>query len=97
MEYLESPEITLFNNPMLLIQGDGGIGKSHLIADIVSKRCQENQKSILLLGQQFNAYEEPWKQICNFLGLNISAEKLLDSLNTIGQNQNSRLIIFIDH
>lgn len=96
MEYLESPEITLFNNPMLLIQGDGGIGKSHLIADIVSKRCQENQKSILLLGQQFNAYEEPWKQICNFLGLNISAEKLLDGLNTIGQNQNSRLIIFID-
>ena len=28
--------------------------------------------------------------------MNISAEKLLDSLNTIGQNQNSRLIIFID-
>jgi hypothetical protein len=96
MEYIESPEITLFNNPMLLIQGEGGIGKSHLIADIVYNRCQENKKSILLLGQQFNASDEPWKQIENLLGLNISTEKLLDSLNIIGQNQNSRLIIFID-
>lgn len=96
MEYLESPEVDLFNNPMLLIQGEGGVGKSHLIADIVNRRSKENKKSILLLGQQFNAYEEPWKQISNLLGLNISADELLDSLNTIGQNQNSRLIIFID-
>lgn len=96
MQYLDSEEITLFNNPILLIQGEGGIGKSHLIADVVSNRCKENQKSILLLGQQFNANDEPWNQICNFLGLDISTEKLLDSLNTIGQNQNSRLIIFID-
>jgi hypothetical protein len=72
------------------------VGKSHLIADIVNRRSKENKKSILLLGQQFNAYEEPWKQISNLLGLNISADELLDSLNTIGQNQNSRLIIFID-
>ncbi|WP_094549827.1 hypothetical protein [Petroclostridium xylanilyticum] len=96
MDYLESKEIELFNNPILLIQGEGGIGKSHLIADVVSKRCEENKKSILLLGQQFNAYEEPWKQICNFLGLNTSADELLDSLNIIGKNQKSRLIIFID-
>ncbi|HEY8362335.1 MAG TPA: hypothetical protein VIK77_05560 [Tissierellaceae bacterium] len=96
IDYLESKEIELFNNPILLIQGEGGIGKSHLIADIVNKRCEENMKSILLLGQQFNAFEEPWKQISNLLGLNASADELLESLNIIGENQKSRLIIFID-
>lgn len=96
MEYLESPVVNLFNNPMLLLQGEGGVGKSHLISDIVCKRHKEDRKSILLLGQQFNSHEEPWKQIGNFLGLDVSADELLDSLNTIGQNQNSRLIIFID-
>lgn len=96
IDYLRSQEIELFNNPILLIQGEGGIGKSHLIADAVSKRCEENIKSILLLGQQFNAYEEPWKQICNLLGLDTSADELLESLNIIGKNQKSRLVIFID-
>lgn len=74
-----------------MIQGEGGIGKSHLIADAVSKRWEENIKSILLLGQQFNAYEEPWKQICNLLGLDTSADELLDSLNIIGKIKNQDL------
>jgi hypothetical protein len=88
--------VSLFNNPFLLLSGEAGIGKSHLLADVVKKRNHENKYSILLLGQHFNKDEPPSKQILNQFGLNCDFDDFLEALNSKAQTSGSRLILFID-
>lgn len=95
-EYLDSAEVCLTNKPFLLLEGEGGIGKSHLIADIVSHRKESGKKSLLLLGQQFSSSREPWMQIIDMLGVKCSVDDLLEHLNKLGFIQQSRVLIFID-
>ena len=96
MEYLNSNEIKLANTPICILSGDGGIGKSHLIADTVEKRNVFHEKSVLLLGQHFNNIEHPFEQIIKLLNLDCSVDEMLIQFNEIGKQQSTRLIIFID-
>lgn len=95
-DYINSAEVSLTNTQFLLLEGEGGVGKSHLIADIVSMRKETNKKSLLLLGQQFNSSREPWSQIIDMLGITCSVDDLLECLDGIGAIQKSRVLIFID-
>lgn len=95
-EYLNSKTIKLVNTPICILSGDGGVGKSHLIADTVEKRNIFHEKSILLLGQHFNNYDNPLEQMKNLLKLNCSVDEMLIDFNEIGKQQSTRLIVFID-
>lgn len=37
----------LVNDPILILEGDAGVGKSHLMADAVQRREKEKQFSLL--------------------------------------------------
>lgn len=96
-EFLKSPLAKLANLPVMILRGEAGMGKSHLIADIAKKRMEDGKTSILLLGQHFTNDNNPWSQILNDrLRLNISESEFLDALNAKGQSIGSRIIIFID-
>jgi len=85
------------NNPFMILDGEAGIGKSHLLADIVNERMKDNQNSIFLLGQHFRQDKAPWSQIMNdLLILNCNEKEFLSALNTKAQAQKKRIIIFID-
>lgn len=58
----------------MILSGEAGIGKSHLLADIAVKRKERNQFTILLLGQQFSTTEDPWSQIFKLLQLDCKKE-----------------------
>jgi len=95
-DFIDTPTVKLFNDPYLLIYGEAGIGKSHLLGDIVSLRKDENKYSLLLLGQQFNSSENPETQILRNLDLKCTFEELLVSLSCRAQMVKNRFIIFID-
>lgn len=88
--------IKLANNPFLLLDGEAGIGKSHLIGDIVSGRINKNQESIFLLGQHFVTEEDPWTQIFKRLQINSNAEDFLKKLDQRAEKSGKRIILFID-
>lgn len=94
--YINSITCKLANNPFLIIDGEAGIGKSHLLGDIVSNRIENNYKSILLLGQHFTTEESPWIQILKNLQIKMSSDSFLEVLNEEGKKLNKRIIIFID-
>lgn len=44
--FLNSITVKLSNNPFLLLEGEAGIGKSHLLADIIESRIQTGYPSL---------------------------------------------------
>lgn len=96
IELINSDEVAVINNPFVLVQGVGGIGKSHLLADTVFKRTEDDQKSIFLLGQHFINESNPLLEITKFLNLQCDIDQFFNELNKIGQNDRKRVIIFID-
>ena len=94
--YLNSSEISAVNNPYILLYGEGGIGKSHIIADTIMKRNSEGKQSLLFLGQHFKENNNPFIDILKMLELKCSSEQLLSELNQIAEEKKSRIIIFID-
>jgi hypothetical protein len=94
--FINSTTVKLFNKPYLLLDGEAGIGKSHLLADIANIRIKEDKYSLLLLGQHFNNTQNPQKQILDQLDLNCKFDEFLEALNCKAQISGTRLIIFID-
>jgi hypothetical protein len=87
----------LANNPFLLIDGEAGIGKSHLLGDVITKRMQNNYESIFLLGQHFVTDENPWTQIFDRLQIkSTTSSEFLETLNQRAEKSGKRIIIFID-
>lgn len=94
--FLKSITVKLSNNPFLLLEGKAGIGKSHLLADVIESRVATGHPSLLLLGQQLTTDESPWVQIFKRLQLNTTSTKFLEKLNLYGQIKRKRFLIFID-
>ncbi|AMR40856.1 ATP-binding protein [Elizabethkingia anophelis] len=95
-EFLDGNFCKLANNPFLVLEGEAGIGKSHMLGDIISKRIENGYESIFLLGQHFTSDESPWVQIFKKLHINTTSEKFLDTLNQRARKSKKRIIIFID-
>ena len=86
----------LINAPILILQGDAGVGKSHLIAEVVERREKEKQASLLFLGQKFTTDEDPFAQMMKMLYFSGTPEELLDMLDAKAESTGHRLIIYID-
>lgn len=87
--------INLANYPTLIIQGEAGCGKSHLLGDIATQRINQNLPTLLLLGTTFSNTTIQ-KNILEKLDLTCSFKDFLENLNHIGLQINSRVMIFID-
>jgi hypothetical protein len=94
--FLKSITVKLSNNPFLLLEGEAGIGKSHLLADVIDSRISAEYPSLFLLGQQFITDESPWVQILKRLQLNTTSTEFLEKLNLYGRREGKRFLIFID-
>lgn len=88
--------INLANNPCLIIKGDAGNGKSHLLGDIAKTRIDGNLPTLLLLGQNLISTKNIWENINSELGLDCSKKELLSELNSIGKQIGSRVLFMVD-
>ena len=87
---------SLAMKPFLLIYGDGGIGKSHLLGEMVSKHLEKSDISLFFLGQYFTNSETPWNQILSRLQLKCNTDEFLGSLNAKALQSKKHIIIVID-
>jgi hypothetical protein len=95
--YIRSKRVALSNQPWLLLAGEAGMGKSHLLADVALRNKSSGAVSILLLGQHFTSDEPPWTQIFkSILRINCNEDEFLGALNALGEAQGQRLLFMID-
>ena len=96
LDFFSKDELLLANSPYLLVEGEAGVGKSHLLADVVDNRNKKGLFSLFLLGQHFVTNEAPWIQIKKELEINCSFDVFLRALNAKAEATKNRIIIFID-
>jgi hypothetical protein len=93
--FAQSNKAHLANVPALLLVGNAGTGKTHLLCDIAQQRIHAGLPTLLLLGAQFTP-GEPWSQIIRLLGLSGNRDDLLGALEASAQAKGSKAIILID-
>lgn len=96
LAFINSIIIKLANNPFLLLEGKAGIGKSHLLADVIKTRIASGYPSLFILGQQLTSDESPWLQIFKRLQLKVTSREFLEKLNLFGLKSKKRVLIFVD-
>ena len=88
---------SLANTQLLLLKGEGGVGKTHLLCDFAKQRVDEHLPTILLMGQSFSSAHDPWAQMMAQLGLpEITAEEFVGALGSAAQAANSRALLIVD-
>jgi hypothetical protein len=96
--HFASPASLLAESPALLLTGEAGSGKTHLLCHVAEQRVAAEQPTILLLGQHLDARLPTWRQAAEELGLAVTttAEELLGALQAAAQAANARALLMID-
>lgn len=81
----------------LILRGNAGTGKTHLLCDVVKRRVDAHRPTVLLLGQRFVSCDAPWSQVLQHLDLAVlSAEEFIGALEAAAQASGDRALIVID-
>ena len=94
-EAFEDLRIGLANKPYLIINGEAGCGKSHLMGDVASNRIADGLPTLFFLGSDFTegTYETTITSKIGFVG---TFQEFLSSFNQIGCQVGSRALLMID-
>ena len=87
-DYSKTPDAGLSNNPRLFLRGSAGMGKTHMLCDIVKNSLAEGYPALMFFaGEDLSEKDDVWKQIIISLNLKsiTSRTKLLKSLNDAGR------------
>ncbi|MEA4970161.1 MAG: hypothetical protein VB051_06455 [Candidatus Pelethousia sp.] len=93
---IDETERRLLQSKVLILKGNAGTGKSHLLGTFSKMRIDSGDPTILLLGQTFLSDHPVEQQILENLGLNYFFDELLDILDGMGIEGNRQVIIIID-
>jgi hypothetical protein len=82
---------------VLVLSGDAGTGKTHLLCDVATRRLQEGRPTLLLMGQRFINTEEPWTQALQQLDLaGLSIEEFVGALEAAAEAAGSLALVMVD-
>lgn len=96
VEQLSDDPWQLANRHAVLVYGDAGVGKSHLLADVASDTLKVGRPAVLLINSQF-FLSNPRSQVLQLLDLNnVEFSTFLGALDAAGQATGSRALLMID-
>ncbi len=96
-DFLQSKTCRLANKPFMVLKGEAGYGKSHLLGDLCKKREEQEFHSILLLGQHFTGVDNPWHQLLQRqLNLQLTEDDFLGQLNVKAHLTGKRILLVVD-
>jgi len=82
---------------VMVVRGQAGTGKTHLLCDIAQRRLGEGCPTVLLLGQSFTSSRAPWLQATELLDLSdCSVAEFVGALECAAQAAGVRALVLID-
>ena len=93
-EFIPSPAFEVLSDPNLLVSGEWGTGKTHLLCDVTQNRIKSNQATILVLAKNFqgNIVEE----ICSRIEKGRTAVEVFDRLEELAYETAERAVVILD-
>lgn len=89
--------LELMTKGVLIITGNMGTGKSHIVASYIENNCLKNKnEAILILGQHLNENKLFKLQIKDVLEINEHFERFIKLLDAKGKEKNIFVPVFID-
>ena len=88
----------LANSSIILLKGNAGVGKTHLLCDFTGQSLSEGIHTILLMGQLYRSLDNPWKQTLEQLELptNFTPSDFISSLESLALSSGKQVVIIID-
>jgi len=82
---------------VMILKGDAGTGKTHLLCDVAQQRIKDGRPTVLLMGQRFMSSDDPWAQTLQQLDLaGLSAEEFTGALESAAQAADCRALVMVD-
>ncbi|MFJ2994164.1 hypothetical protein [Pandoraea sp. NPDC087047] len=94
MDYAVSPSFKLLFEPTLLIGGEWGTGKTHLLCDVTSERITRGAPTVLVLAKNFEG--NILSDICARLGGVSSIKDKFAELENVGRGMQGRTVFIVD-
>ncbi len=97
--YSENEASKLSNKPFLLLKGQAGVGKTHLLCDIFNLRFRKEYPTVFLMGESFQKKKNFWTDLRSILKIKDYIKnkvQLLKLLDESGKKSKSRALIVID-
>lgn len=83
------------NTRAVLLDGEAGHGKTHLLFDVAERRVAAKQPTVILLGGQFTK-GDAWTQVLQLLHVDCKRDEFLGAMDAAAEAQRSRALILID-
>lgn len=93
--HVMSSEAAVANTPALLMVGDAGTGKTHLLCQVARDRTAQEYPMIVILGEQL-ANTDPWREVLSVLDLSCDSDEFLGALNSAAEARAIRSLLMID-
>ena len=87
----------LLSKNVLILKGEAGAGKTHLLCAAAEHRRDAGMPTVLLMGQQFGRPGSPWPQLLDQLSLEtMTSDQIVGALEAAAQTAGCRALIMID-
>ena len=93
-EYMQSPAFKVLFDPNLLVRGEWGTGKTHLLCDFTQERIDRSQATVLVLAKNFQS--SVVTEICSRIETGHTAAEIFDQLEELGCKTADRVVVVLD-
>lgn len=96
--FLSDSRPQLFNTPRMILRGEAGIGKTHLLCDYAKTRIESNKPTLIFLAHELvdtNTSTDPVTRMASLLGYKDS-ESFSKDLKLLSKSSTERVCLIID-
>ena len=93
-EYIQSPAFKVLFDPKLLVSGEWGTGKTHLLCDVTQDRIRRGQATVLVLAKNFQG--SVVAEICERIEAGRTAVEVFDRLEELANETAERAVVILD-
>lgn len=93
-EYTDTAAFKVLWDPQLLVTGEWGTGKTHLLCDVTQERIRRGQATALVLAKNFQGLVVA--EMCARIETNRTVEEVFDQLQEASSRLEERAIVILD-